>query len=191
MSKAINLLLLAEAVTRVTVAGTQSAVTVTALGRTFDTDRLVQVSSEDSDDEEGEPVLGISWTGTVHIWSEAVREAANRPTFPPDDWVPGPYEQAAIDAQKQNAARSRSAAVWQRLGNEAQEDDATRGYALRVTDGDIRSAIVARFEKDLSALASDDERVDAVDALMDGYFHGPRWIRWRSAAERGNRQPTP
>ena len=61
---------------------------------------------------------------------------------------------------------------FRRLGSEAEADDRASGHAGPITDADLASALAGHHADDLDALASDEERAEAVAALVEGYRHG-------------------
>ncbi len=63
-------------------------------------------------------------------------------------------------------------ARFRRLGSEAEADDRAAGNAGPITDDDLASALAGHHCDDLDALADDEERAEAVAALVEGYRHG-------------------
>lgn len=63
-------------------------------------------------------------------------------------------------------------ARFRRLGSEAECEDRLAGHVDPITDADLASALSAHHEGDLAALDSDDERREAVAAMVEGYRHG-------------------
>ncbi len=99
MNRNRTLWLLAEGVTAVTVAGSQSPITIEPLGATHDPNRRVRVTRPWEPQYEDEPMAPDEvWEGNVADWYAAVREAATRPSFPGPCWKPGPCEAASNEA---------------------------------------------------------------------------------------------
>jgi hypothetical protein len=61
---------------------------------------------------------------------------------------------------------------FRRLGSEAEAADRAAGHVGPITDADLASALAGHHADDLDELASDEERAEAIAALVEGYRHG-------------------
>lgn len=61
---------------------------------------------------------------------------------------------------------------WQRLGSEAQAEDARRGNTAPITDEELRDVLAHHFEVDLADPSICDDDEEALDSLVRGYRVG-------------------